>query len=225
MKFLLYMTTHFPDKHVAFLPCWKDAAERLDIFKYADLMLYTAVDPTEEQLKFLPFRNTIIKRYENNGYQEGAVQAMLDPFLGNVSWFDDYDWVMRVNPDVLIRADGWLMRTMLNSSVDMIVHECSPDQIYGKDRITLHTDFYAIRPRIVDRDVLLAAPRDDAETHFSAVVRKTYDEGRFAYVDGAKNYQYHQCRIGGRESPVLHVHEMSQFCPFYYNATKNGMYR
>ena len=67
VKFLLYMTTHFPAEHVAFLPCWKDAAERLDIFKDANLMLYTAVNPTQEQLKFRPFRNTIIKRYENNG--------------------------------------------------------------------------------------------------------------------------------------------------------------
>ena len=224
VKFLLYMTTHFPDKHVAFLPCWKDAAERLDIFKYADLMLYTAVDPTEEQLKFLPFRNTIIKRYENNGYQEGAVQAMLDPYLDDVSWFDDYDWVMRVNPDVLIRADGWLMQTMLNTSIDMIVHECFPEQINGKDNITLHTDFFAIRPRIVDREVLLAARRDNAEYHFSASFRKTYDEGRFAYVEGAFNVEYKQCRIGGVHSPVLHIHALSNHCPYYYNVTKEGAY-
>ena len=70
--------------------------------------------------------------------------AMLDPYLDNVSWFDDYDWLMQVNPDVLICADGWLIQTMLNTSIDMIVHECFPEQINGKDNITLHTDFFAI---------------------------------------------------------------------------------
>ena len=64
VKLLIYMTTHLPNEHIAFLPCWKDAIQRLDLFKYADLMLYTATTPTEEQLKLLPFRNTIVKIYK-----------------------------------------------------------------------------------------------------------------------------------------------------------------
>jgi hypothetical protein len=94
VKLLIYMTTHLPQEHVAFLPCWKDAIQRLNIFQYADLMLYTASPPSPEHLEFLPFRNVTIKIYSNPGYQQGAVQAMVDPFLDNVTWFDEYDWVI-----------------------------------------------------------------------------------------------------------------------------------
>ena len=224
VKLLIYMTTHLPDAHVAFLPCWKDAIERLDIFKYADLMLFTSADPTNEQLKLLPFRNIEIKRYRNPGYQSGAVQAMVEPFLDNVTWFDDYDWVMRVNPDVLIRDDQWLMQTMLNTTVDMIVHECVSTNKY-KTNALIHTDFFAFRPSAVDRERLLNANRDHAETHFTTSFRHLYDSGRFAYVEGGKNAIEGHCRIEGVGSPVLHVHELSNYCPYYYNITKEGFYR
>ena len=224
VKLLLYMTTHLPDTHIAFLPCWKDAIERLDLFKYADLMLYTSAEPTEEQLEFLPFRNITIKKYTNLGYQEGAVAAMVEPFLESPSWFDDYDWVMRVNADVLIRHDTWLMETMLNTSVDMIVHECWTDRRYGTNP-NLHSDFFAFRPRAVDRERLLATDRSNAELHFTAAFRHLYDERRFAYVEGAKNIEEGQCRIAGVHSPILHVHEMSDYCPYFYNVTKEGFYR
>ena len=91
VKLLIYMTTHLPPEHVAFLPCWKYAIQRLSLFKYADLMLYTSTEPKKEHLKLLPFRNTTIQIYSNPGYQSGAVQAMVDPFVQNVSWFDNYD--------------------------------------------------------------------------------------------------------------------------------------
>ena len=140
----LYLTTHLPEEHVAFLPCWKDAIERMDLFKYADGMIYTSTGLSEEQLKMLPFRNTMIKRVPTNiGYQEGAVQAMIDPFLDeNVSWFDDYDWVIRVNLDVLIRKDSWLIQTMLNDTFDMIVHDCDTKKKIPNNPL-FHTDFIA----------------------------------------------------------------------------------
>ena len=92
VKLLIYMTTHLSEDHIAFLPCWKDAVKRMDIFKYADLMIYTSTMPSKRQLRLLPFRNTTIKMYTNPGYQSGAIQAMVDPYLDNASsWFDDYD--------------------------------------------------------------------------------------------------------------------------------------
>ena len=224
VKLLIYMTTHLSSIHISFLPCWKDAIERLDIFKYADLMLYTSSDPTIEQLELLPFRRTTIKRYTNPGYQEGAVQAFIDPFLDNRSWFEDYDWVIRVNPDVLIRRDDWLMEKMLNTSVDMIVHECYSANKYTSN-VFLHSDFFAFRPKAVDRERILQTERGNAEGHLSIALRPIFDEGRFAYVEGGKNAIEGYCRIEGVHSPVLHVHELANFCPYYYNVTKEGFYR
>ena len=224
VKVLVYMTTHLPDYHIAFFPCWKDAIARLDIFKNADLMLYTATEPSKEHLDLLPFRNTIVKMYTNPGYQEGAVQALVDPFLGNTTWFDEYDWVIRLNADVLIRADTWLIQTMLNTSIDMIVHECFSSNKYSSNTM-FHSDFFAFRPNAVDRERLLQAPRNHAEQHISSAFRHLYDQGRFAYVEGGKNVMEGACRIAGVNSPVLHVHELANFCPYYYNVTLDGFYR
>ena len=224
VKLLVYMTTHLSQTHIEFLPCWKDAIERLGIFKYADLMLYTASEPTNEQLEMLPFRNVMIKMYANPGYHDGAVQALVDPFLDKNTWFDDYDWVMRVNPDVLIRKDEWLMQTMLNTSIDMIVHDCVSTNKHTENAF-LHTDFFAFRPPAIDRERLLHADRGYAEGHFTHTVRPIFDAGRFAYVEGGKNAMDGYCRIEGVGSPVLHVHELYRFCPYYYNITKEGFYR
>ena len=43
------------------------------------------------------------KQYHNEGWQEGAMRAVKDGFgsLGSrEKWFEGYDWVMRLNPDV-----------------------------------------------------------------------------------------------------------------------------
>ena len=199
IKLLIYMTTHLPEHHVVFLPCWKNAIERMDIFKYADGMIYTPTDPSEEQLKMLPFRSTIIKKVPTNiGYQEGAVQAMIDPFLDkNVSWFDNYDWVIKLNADVMIRNDTWFMQTMLNTTFDMIVHDCYSSEFSGGP--VLHSDFIAFRPRAVDRDRLLNSRRNTAEVHITESFRGIYDSHRFAFVEGAKNEVAGICRIGGGE--------------------------
>ena len=223
VNLLIYMTTHLPDAHTAYLPCWKDAIERLDIFKYADLMLYTSAIPTDEQLEQLQFRHVVIKNVTNPGKQSGAVQAMIDPFLENVTWFDNYDWVIRLNLDVLIRDDAWLMQTMLNTSVDMIVQECYSENKYT-NKPMLHSDFFAFRPTGVDRErLLIKANRRHAETHFTQSFRHLYDTGRFAYVEGGSTAIYGQCRIAGPHSPVLHVHDFSRFCPYYYNVS-HGRY-
>ena len=81
--------------------------------------------------------------------QKGALTAMVDPWLANpsapeaswvianTSWFDAYDWVIRLNPDVMIRDDQWLLQQMRNTSIQGIFVKW-----YNKHRgIFLHTDF------------------------------------------------------------------------------------
>ena len=225
IKLLVYMTTHLPDAHVKFLPCWKDAIQRLSIFKNADGMIYTSKQLSKEQLEQLPFRKTTIKSVPTNiGYQEGAVQAIVDPFVEEVSWFDGYDWVIKLNPDVLVREDTWLIQTMLDTSIDVIVHECLSHNKHSNNP-TFHSDFIAFRPNAVDRERLLQTDRSHAEFHMTSTFRHLYDQKRFAYVEGGKNVMEGACRIAGLHSPVLHVHELANFCPYYYNATNGEHYR
>jgi hypothetical protein len=220
IKLVIYMTTHLPKIHEKYLPCWKDAIQRLEIFKYADLILYTSRVPTVGLLKQLPFRNTTVKMYNNSGYQSGAIQAMIDPFVDDVTWFDGYDWVIRLNPDVLIRNDTWLMRTMLDPTMNGIFHNC----VNRNNTIKLHTDFYAFRPSAIDRQLVLRSLNtENAEYHMTAALRNIYDSQQFAYIEGAENPKMGICRMVGVNSPVIHSHETWKECPNYYNFTEDGM--
>jgi hypothetical protein len=49
----------------------------------------------------------IIHSRPNPGYQDGAILAIREAFKNH--WFDDYDWVIRLNPDVLIRSNSFLL--------------------------------------------------------------------------------------------------------------------
>jgi hypothetical protein len=224
IKLVIYMTTHLTETHILFLPCWHDAIQRMEIFKYADLILYATEVPTPEQLAMLPFRKTTIKLYNNTGYSEGAIQAMVDPFVENVTWFDDYDWVIRLNPDVVIRNDTWLIQTMLNTSIDGIFHDCLNRKSYANSTTDFHTDFYAFRPSAVELERVRNTNQQYAENHMSDAFRNFFDSGRFAYVDGANNSHPGMCRIEGPDSPVIHHHDLWMACPYYYNASKEGIY-
>jgi hypothetical protein len=108
-----------------------------------------------ESLRAIPANATDPKIGEQK--QNGAKRAMIDPFDPNsnhtdtsndestntTSWFDGYDWVIRLNPDVLIRREKWLRQTMLMPDVDAIlVDYTTPEQPL---RLLLNTDFYAFR--------------------------------------------------------------------------------
>mmetsp|Transcript_16854 Transcript_16854/g.23657 ORF Transcript_16854/g.23657 Transcript_16854/m.23657 type:complete len:223 (-) Transcript_16854:99-767(-) len=163
----------------------------------------------------LRFRNFFVKHAKNPGYQQGAIQAVVDGFgpKGHQEkWFDGYDWVVRLNPDVLILQDEWLHETMLNSSVDGIFGECKGGQI--------HTDFFAVRPQAVDytrMDMCQRWPK--AEMHFHCVVHKILKSRRYTLVHGA---QTTECHTVGGSSPVVHNHAFQKCCPDYLKNVKAG---
>ena len=116
LKVLVYMTTNLGENQIKYFPCWHHASRHLRLFRQADLLLYTSVAPTPQILKSLRrFRKVRVEYFNDGGYQQGAIQAMLDPFKHN--WFEGYDWVIRLNPDVLIRDDTWFRQIMVNESV------------------------------------------------------------------------------------------------------------
>jgi hypothetical protein len=196
----------------------------------------------------------------NNHFQQQPQQP--------TSWFDDYDWVIRLNPDVLIRNDTWLISTMMNDSIDAIFHDCYNRKLYPSnhddkndvvenenddngDHPTLsssipqfHTDFTAFRPRAINRDLVCSAltrnvtfnstgsneitsiafPITVAEHHYTGAVWNIYQSQRFVYLEGGNTTIPGHCRLEGVHSPVLHVHELVNDCPYYYNAKRPGVY-
>ena len=55
-----------------------------------------------------------------------------------------YDWMIRINPDVVIRQSQWMLQAMTNTSLDAILIHCGPNTRQ------VHTDFWAVRPSAVN---------------------------------------------------------------------------
>ena len=166
--------------HQQFMPCWETARQQLTLVRNADLILYTSGNVGSKDLEQLHFTNFIVKHYKKAKYEEGAIQAMVDAFGSKghqEKWFDRYDWVVRLNPDVLIMDDNWLLETMGNSSVDAIFVNCN-----GK----INTDFFVVRPQVIQTnlaDTCTSGSGDpNAETHLTCVVSNIISSGRYVWA-------------------------------------------
>jgi len=91
-------------------------------FKNITIYNYTQMNVTDDA----PFYKRKAKK------QQGAKQAMIDPFKHG--WFEAYDWVIRLNPDVLVRREKWIRQTMLNTSIDAML-------VYNDAANVYHSDF------------------------------------------------------------------------------------
>lgn len=105
----------------------------------------------------------IERQHKHNKFQLGA---NLGPQLGfQHGWFTDYDWIIRINPDVLIRNSTWLEQTMADPTVEGIFVNCN-GEFYHRDRKQLHTDFFAVRPnQLMAYYYHHAQSNDDAQTN------------------------------------------------------------
>jgi hypothetical protein len=235
LKIAVFMTSHLSVKHLKFLhQCWPYASGYLPLLQNSHLILYTSADPPQEALEQMKFKSITVRRYEDKEpstnstgesksesiKQMGAKRAMVDPFEKDNRWFDGYDWVIRLNPDVLIRRDTWIRQTMLNTSIDGIFVDYS-----SKQRGRLHTDFYAFRPSAVNekalRDNLYSLPT--AETHLFSGFGESVRRKRVAWLPGATTRRG-WARLIGKESPVVHFHPLFNKCPHYFNATYQNIY-
>jgi hypothetical protein len=255
MKIGLYMTTHQSAEHMAFLRrCWPHATQKLRLLQHSHLLYYTSAptdnDVPHDILSRLVFQNVTVFRYSEAPLrpdarhpekrarkQLGAKRAMVDPILKH--WFDDYDWIIRLNPDVLIRNDTWLIEQMLNPSVHAILYGFDHN---GSPNSALHSDFYAFRPHALTSqphiaekflEEHLANNEMTAEEQMLALFAKLLENeaqagnqtggaaansGRVAWLPGVERLGS-QARMLGLNSPVLHVHHLVNYCPDYFKAT------
>jgi hypothetical protein len=201
-RVLIYMATNLSPQHLRYFPCWEAAARRLPLLQEADLLLFSSVVPDDRTLASLRrgFGNRLrVEYYEEDPAtqgdlrrQQGAIQAMVRPF--EKGWFTNYDWVLRVNPDVLIRDDTWLQQqiyaeeggngpddasstpTQMAPRVAGLVHNCGG----GKNTLAssstnssfykFNTDFTAFRPQALNATCFvdpIINPRDNAEMHMT----------------------------------------------------------
>ncbi|CAK0891296.1 unnamed protein product [Prorocentrum cordatum] len=160
LSVVLYVTTHASDQHMSFLECLPPVLAASPRLSKADVILYVGreniTDDMRRNITVLldkwPMRNKIVHFGGNPGKQAGAKFAAHVGF--SRGWFRGYDWVIRVNPDVVIYDDKlvWsLMERADNWGVFVSCKEHCKDHS-GCAPARTHTDFFAVRPSRVPRD-------------------------------------------------------------------------
>jgi hypothetical protein len=230
VRILLFVTTIYSQKHQNYFKCcWPKLMEKSQLLKRADVMIFsnnmtelnsTTLEPTRQvfesnnnpnyhfEIKFAT--NTELQEIRDeklkvNKFQRGA---NLGVKLGvSKQWFAPYDWVIRINPDVLIRNSTWIWETMQDSNVDGIFIQCH-------ERIPrIHTDFFAVRPRAMS---VSAFAQMEFEQYSKTMLNHEITAHKaFQPILESNRYRYLPdvypsngfCRARGLHSPVYHAHD------------------
>ena len=122
-----------------------------------------------------------------------------------LGWFKPFDWVVRINPDVLIRNSSFLMDCVNDPAVDAVIIWCSP--------LRIHTDFFAFRPKALGPDAFVnmtnehaTIPRINHEATVTTSFMEIIKSSRYRMVPDLKPSQGH-CRVRGEKAPVYHMHD------------------
>ena len=153
-RVLLYMTTFPKVQHLQIIQeCWPLLIRQSTLLSRADVLVFLGGEVTpaflsewKEALRHLPVNATLHYDPLNPGYQQGSMRAVNELFQNG--WAQDYDWVIRINPDVLIYDDTDLLALMsiANQSVSAVLCNCDMTQ----DTLSqTNTDFFAVRPSAI----------------------------------------------------------------------------
>jgi len=140
--------------------------------------------------------------------QSGAMAALSD--ATREGWFSGYDWVIRVNPDVIIRDDTFMLNAMQNDpDATGLLINCSLNSTKTSE-FKIHTDFFAFKPEVLPSDVFLNPTGRDAEDSFTNDIHEAIlNKGNQRWIPGAASPDT-ACRAGRKrkfnETPISHFH-------------------
>lgn len=209
IRVLLYITTHLSQLHQDALELlWPILVQNRPLLQNADVLFYSSEDvPTALLENAFPTNSVLVRNYNNTGRQEGATQALQEAL--EKDWFGGYDWVLRVNPDVIIRNDTWVASMMMDEDVHGIFSDCSDGMLNGPVPI-VQTDFFAVRPERIDKTVDPVEAESEtspsAEMHATFAFQNIWSSGRAAILPDNRPNEW-CCRVGGEHSSVEHNHE------------------
>jgi len=137
-------------------------------------------------------------------------------------WFSTYDWVIRLNPDVIIRDDGFLRKAMAHEDVDAVFANCNKGRI---EDVRVMTDFTAWRPKAVRIGAFRLpeghtrcterqqhdSPICNSERAATRAFLPVLESGRYVLLPNA-TLPGPTCRVSGAASSVLHRHDYLATC-------------
>ena len=162
--------------------------------------------------------STRVVAVPNPGKQKGAMIAL--QAAEQRGWFDGYDWIVRVNPDVVIRSDAHLQPLFERSDVHALFVNCPA----GRMRLRVQTDFVAWRPERVPRgafaihpgfseafcragDNRYSSPICNPERAVTRSFQSIVASDRYALLPTIPG-----CRVGRPWSAVVHSHAYVGHC-------------
>eukprot|EP00536_Pseudo-nitzschia_multiseries_P002995 jgi/Psemu1/6791/gm1.6791_g len=244
-KIMLLITTHLSEQHIRYFDCcWPRLLEGSQLLGKVDVTIFTNFGykfynpnvtsritalfsgnprvfyrnaPTKLALAVQNIRShdQRLQRSANIGLQLGFQEG----------WFSGYDWLIRINPDVVVRNSTWLLETMTTTTTTTTT--MTPDDQPGVDGIFVrcnpqkfHTDFFAVRPLalVLEQTSANATSSGDNGLPFSELIngnhemtaatyfRPILDSGRYALLPDAAPSRGH-CRVRGAGSSVFHDHK------------------
>jgi len=166
---LIFFTTSASKAHIRYLKkCWPALMRtQLPILSKADILLHSNGAMHESDLKEIiaAFPNQVqrVVLHDNPGFQAGALQSMAQGV--EKGWFENYKWVIRINPDVVILNEEPLLELMTNSngnstagifancqsSCTALFHNHEKRKDVKTCVVRIHTDFYAFRPEYINK--------------------------------------------------------------------------
>jgi hypothetical protein len=235
VKILLYIATHMSKMHMWYLKnCWPTAMRNSLLLNMSDVTIYlnkseenktTAIELLKNVFNG---RNLIIHTPNETGdpsfdllsnnlrmnKQNGAIRALGDAFDDGL--FSGYDWVIRVNPDVIIRNETQILDIILyDQTATAIIVDCSVYKRKTKPSlpILVHTDFFVLRTRDLPRDIFKNHyGLSNAEAIFTKQIEdRILRQGRHRLMENLAPLS-RKCRVGDRRSldsiPVTHFHPL-----------------
>lgn len=207
-KYLIYITTHMSEEHKSFFKqCWPGILSQ-KLFDDSDIRIFTTESPP--WLYNIFNNNVIVSKYSNPGYQAGANLAMRE--MVKHQWYEGYEWVIRVNPDVIIRDDKWILKTLDNTNIDGIFADCIDKGCTTSHCVQNHphADFFALRTSALKK-MSFANIQKCAECIFFEETRPIINGGKDAWLIDSGPHTG-ECRVRGTHSPVIHEHSYLQSC-------------
>lgn len=201
LRVLTFITSHFSPDHIRCLQNrWPNVIAHSRLLQNSDFLVF-ATGPTNQTLLKQIFGNSTnlhIHEEPNPGYQEGAILAL--KIAAERRWFAPYDWVIRLNPDVLILNDTDILSNIMNPNVDGIFIDC----YNNSPGILLHTDWFAFRPSALPNSTFLESNfSTNAETQFTYDMKPILDSKQFIWLPGARPFIHQNCHVFG--DAVVHV--------------------
>tara|TARA_B100000683_G_C12414624_1_gene525286 strand:- start:240 stop:1061 length:822 start_codon:yes stop_codon:yes gene_type:complete len=214
-KTLLYITTAASETHLRFLRLiWPKLLRESTLLSKVDVAVFSTGDPVHNKdvsAVFAHVPNFALVHEPNPGYQKGANLAMSIGMERGI--FNGYDWVIRLNPDVLIMNSSWIFSTLCDPLVDGIFVDCVDICRSGncnEPGIIVHTDFFAVRPsklRNISFNIETFEKFSNAELTATFEFQDILRSGRHRWLPDTGPMKQ-SCRVRGANSPVIHTHSL-----------------